>query len=120
MEGIRNERLRGFIRIMGQWTLASWLVFSFGPQLMMQPAPLMAQTPTIAGGPLAGFLRGEVGETVKDAILIDNKRYELREDVTMKDERDQPRELKDFKAGSLVAYHLKMGRIDQLVLILPK
>jgi len=120
MERLRDERLRRFMQTVRRMMLASWLVCSLGPQLTMQAAPLMAQTPTIAGGPLAGFLRGEVGETVKDAILIDNKRYELREDVMMKDDRDQPRELKDFKAGSLVAYHLKMGRIDQLVLMLPK
>jgi hypothetical protein len=120
MERGRNERLHGCTRIMGQWTLATWLVFSFGPQLTMQSALVMAQTPTIASGPLAGFLRGEMEEVLRDTVIIDNKRYELREDVVLKDDRDQPRELKDFKAGSLVAYHLKMGRIDQLVLILPK
>ena len=120
MERERIERLRGSIQTVGRVTLASWLVFSFAPEVMTQPALVMAQTPTIAGGPLAGFFQGEVAETFRDAILIDGKRYDLRADVVIKDDRDQPRELKDFRAGSFVAYHLKMGRIDQLVLILPK
>ena len=106
------------LKIVGRAAFAFWLLF--GMTLPMMAVESTAQTPVMPGGPLAGFLRGEINGIGKDYLSINGKRYDVREDILFTDDRDQPRELKDFEVGSLVAYHLKFGRIDQLVLILPK
>jgi len=86
----------------------------------MTGSAAVAQSTGVPGNPVAGLLRGEVTEVGRDHISIDSKRYDLRPDVIIQDERSQPRELKDIEVGGFVAYHIKYGRIDQLVLVLPR
>jgi hypothetical protein len=104
--------------IVRQGVFACWLVCLATLPLMAVEA--IAQTPVMAADPLAALLRGEVSGIGRDFISINGKRYDLRDNLLVMDDRDQPRELRDFEVGCLVAYHVKFGRIDQLVLILPK
>ena len=106
------------LRMVGHAAFAFWLLL--GTALPMMAVDATGQTPVMPGGALAGFLRGEIKGIGKDYLSINDKRYDVREDVLVMDDRDQPRQWKDLEVGSLVAYHLKFGRIDQLVLILPK
>ena len=106
------------VKMVGRGIFAIWLMCL--TTLPMMAVDTIAQTPVMPGGALAGLFRGEVSGIGRDFISINGKRYEIREDVLVTDDRNQPREVKDFEVGSLVAYHVRFGRIDQLVLILPK
>jgi hypothetical protein len=99
-------------------SLALSLLVCVAPSVVVESA--MAQTAAITTGPLAGFLLGQVSEIGSQHILINNKRYELRDDAVLRDDRDRPRQLKDFEVESHVAYHVKYGRIDEMVLLLPR
>lgn len=72
------------------------------------------------GKDLTDYLSGQVTAVHGGHIVIDGKEYALDADVTVIDDDGRPRTLKDFEVGSPVRFHLKRGRIDVLVLILPK
>ncbi|MEK7269063.1 MAG: hypothetical protein AAB093_06655, partial [Nitrospirota bacterium] len=78
----------------------------------------LAQTSEPA--PLAGFQSGLVTGKQGTTLAIDNKNYQLTPGVSVKDEEGNQKELSDVVPGVEVMFHLKQGRIDQLVLILPK
>ncbi|WP_447978064.1 hypothetical protein [Candidatus Nitrospira bockiana] len=102
-----------------KWTLVATLLTG----LIAATCPffaLVAQAEALNPAQLAGFVKGEVTAVGKDFIAVNHKKYELREDVAIQDDRARPRALKEIEPGSEVLYHLRMGRIDQLVLILPK
>jgi hypothetical protein len=69
---------------------------------------------------LADFKSGQVTEKKGNRLEIDKKDYVLQANVTVKDDEGRPRELSDVVPGTMVQFHLKQGRIDQLVLVLPK
>jgi cytochrome oxidase Cu insertion factor (SCO1/SenC/PrrC family) len=77
----------------------------------------MAQT---EGKDLTDYRSGQVTAVHGSRIVIDGREYELDADVTVVDDDGKSRTLKDLEAGSPVRFHLKRGRIDVLVLILPK
>ncbi len=70
--------------------------------------------------PRTGFQSGQVTGKRGSSIQINQREYLLDKEVTVKDDEDRPRELKDINEGAEVLFHLKRDRIDQLVLILPK
>ena len=78
----------------------------------------LAQTSEPA--PLAGFQSGQVTGKSGDTLQINNKDYTLQPDVSVKDEEGNQKELSDVVPGVEVMFPLKQGRIDKLVLILPK
>ena len=78
----------------------------------------LAQTSEPA--PLAGFQSGQVTGKQGTTLAIDNNSYQLTPDVSVKDEEGNPLQLSDVVPGVEVMFHLKQGRIDKLVLILPK
>ena len=66
-----------------------------------------------------GELRlGKVTAIGKKTIQIENKDYPLDPSVTIKDGVGAPQTLKDIRVGDPVRFHLKRGRIDQLILIM--
>jgi hypothetical protein len=75
---------------------------------------------TSGSGSLADFKPGHVTGKQGNKLEIDKKDYVLHANVTVKDDEGRPRELSDVVPGTMVQFHLKQGRIDQLVLVLPK
>ena len=102
------------------WHAVIAVVLSVAVALVPTASLVMAQATGMPNLPIVSLLRGEVTEVGRDYISIDNKRYDIRQDVIIQDERSQPKGLKDIEVGGFVAYHIKYGRIDQLVLVLPR
>ena len=75
---------------------------------------------TSGSGSLADFKSGQVTDKQGNKLEIDKKDYVLKSDVTVRDDEGRPRELSEVLPGAVVQFHLKQGRIDQLVLILPR
>ena len=69
---------------------------------------------------LADFKSGQVTDKKGNRLEIDKKDYVLQANVTVRDEEGKPRQLTEVVPGVMVQFHLKQGRIDQLVLVLPK
>jgi hypothetical protein len=65
------------------------------------------------------FVMGEVTGKRENAIRIDSKEYSFFADVIVKDQNLTPRTLKDVVTGTQVMFHLKQGRIDQIIILLP-
>lgn len=65
------------------------------------------------------FERGEVTGKRERALLINNKEYSVLTDVTVKDTASTSRALSDVVPGMEVRFHLRQGRIDQIIIILP-
>ena len=63
----------------------------------------------------AGRITGVHGMTIE----IDRKDYELRPDVQIQNPEGAPMEAHDIRKGALAKFHLKQGRIDMLVVMLP-
>ena len=75
---------------------------------------------TSGSGSLADFKSGRVTDKKGNRLEIDKKDYVLQANVTVRDEEGKPRDLSEVMPGAFVQFHLKQGRIDQLVLLLPK
>lgn len=75
---------------------------------------------TSGSGSLADFQSGQVTDKHGNRLEIDKKDYLLKSDVTVRDDEGKQRELTEVAPGAMVQFHLKQGRIDQLVLILPR
>lgn len=71
------------------------------------------------GSELEDFVMGEVTEKRENVIRIDSKEYSFFADIIVKDQNLSPRMLKDVVAGTQVMFHLKQGRIDQIIILLP-
>jgi len=71
-------------------------------------------------GSLADFKSGQVTDRKGHQIEIDKKDYALQANVTVRDDEGRPRDLKEVTPGTFVQFHLKQGRIDQIVLELPR
>jgi L-cysteine desulfidase len=65
------------------------------------------------------FVMGEVTGKQENVIRIDSKEYSFFADVIVKDQNLTPRALKDVVTGTQVMFHLKQGRIDQIIILLP-
>lgn len=65
------------------------------------------------------FVMGEVTGKRENVIRIDSKEYPFLADVIVKDQNLTPRDLKDVVPGTQVMFHLKQGRIDQIIILLP-
>ena len=77
-----------------------------------------AQMPV--GNALTSFLSGQVTAVHDKTLQIDNKNYEIRPDATVKDDEGHPMELSSIVSGAEVKFLLKQGRIEQIVVTLPK
>lgn len=67
-----------------------------------------------------GYQTGQVTARHGQSIQINKKDYAVDDSVTVKDDEDRPRELKDIKEGSEVQFHLRRDKIDAIILILPR
>lgn len=65
------------------------------------------------------FVMGEVTGKRENVIRIDSREYPFFADVIVKDQNLTPRNLKDVVPGAQVMFHLKQGRIDQIIILLP-
>ena len=63
---------------------------------------------------------GEVTANRGEALYIDGNEYPLAVGVMVSDDYGSQKEVKDFVPGTYVKYHLKSGKIDIIVMILPK
>ncbi len=68
----------------------------------------------------ATFQAGQITAKLANGLQIDHKHYPLDTGVTITDDEGRTRELKDLVRGSLVQFHLKQGRVDKIMLLLPK
>ena len=66
------------------------------------------------------LIAGEVTAIRHDELSIDGKDYSLVTGATVVDDTGRFRELNDFVPGTQVKYQLKSGKIDLIVLIMPK
>ena len=71
------------------------------------------------GSEIEDFVMGEVTDKRENVIRIDSKEYSFFADVIVKDQNLSPRALKDVVPGTQVMFHLKQGRIDQIIILLP-
>ena len=65
------------------------------------------------------FVMGEVTGKRENVIRIDSKEYSFFADVIVKDQNLTPMAMKDVVPGAQVMFHLKQGRIDQIIILLP-
>ena len=68
---------------------------------------------------LATFQNGKITAVHGMTIEIDRKDYELRPDVQIQNPEGAQMEAHDIRKGALAKFHLKQGRIDMLVVMLP-
>ena len=68
---------------------------------------------------LEDFVMGEVTDKRENVIRIGSKEYSFFADVIVKDQNLTPMALKDVVPGTQVMFHLKQGRIDQIIILLP-
>ena len=66
------------------------------------------------------LIPGEVTANRGEALSIEGKEFSLAIGVMVSDDYGGQREVKDFAPGTYAKYHLKSGKIDILVLVLPK
>jgi hypothetical protein len=71
------------------------------------------------GSELEDFVMGQVTDKRENLIRIDSKEYPFFADVIVKDQNLSPRVLKDVVPGTQVMFHLKQGRIDQIIILFP-
>lgn len=67
-----------------------------------------------------GYQTGQVTGLRGHTIQIDKKEYEVDASVTVKDDENRQRELKDVKEGSEIQFHLRRDKIDTIILMLPR
>lgn len=113
--GIR-ERASDLLRVTGALLLMGGV--PIGGLTLDRVDEALAQTS--GSGSLADFKSGQVTDKNGNRLEIDKKDYVLRPDVTVRDDEGKQRELTEVVPGAMVQFHLKQGRIDQLVLVLPR
>jgi hypothetical protein len=68
---------------------------------------------------LATFQSGRITGVHGTTVQIDQRDYELRPDVEIQNPEGNLMEAHDIRKSALAKFHLKQGRIDMLVVILP-
>ena len=71
------------------------------------------------GSEIEDFMMGEVTDKRENVIRIDSKEYSFGAGVIVKDQNLTSRDLKDVVPGTQVMFHLKQGRIDQIIILMP-
>ena len=67
-----------------------------------------------------GFERGIVTQVHQTSIEIDNKTYGLKPEIVIVNDQGQPIEIEGVMPNSDVKFHVKEGRIDKMVVSLPR
>ncbi len=101
----------------GQWgtpVRAAWVLLLAGCLVIGSLAGAFAE------GVPPGFTMGKVTAMRHQEIQVNLKNYRLHRTVKVKDDEGKQRELKDISKGSHVMLHLARGRVDQIILILPR
>ena len=112
----RRERARDLLRV----TVALLIIggVPIGGLTLVGVDEGLAQSSGSAS--LADFKSGQVTDKKGNRLEIDNKDYVLKSDVAVRDDEGKKRDLSEVVPGVMVQFHLKQGRIDQLVLVLPR
>lgn len=81
-----------------------------------------AQTPQQAQVYQEGltYYSGVVTAKQRKGIQIDQNDYPLHKELIIQDEEGRERKLQEFATGVRVAFHLKLGKVDQLILKLAR
>lgn len=115
LQEVVNEAVRGVQSVYCVFATAVLLLVNL-PTL---PTAAVAMAASIDASETDSFERGEVTAKRERALLINNKEYSLLAEVTVKDTASMPRALNDVVPGMEVLFHLRQGRIDQIIIILP-
>ncbi len=94
--------------------VAGMLFFLVSPVL---PFPSGQDGVTLAA---TTFLSGVVTSKTGSGIRINDSTYDLDPNVTVKDDEGQVMSVEDVVPGSVVKFHLKRGKIDKIIVILPR
>ena len=89
---------------------------------------LLAAVPAFAAGSghghharaSAAYKSGVVTAKTTSGIQINHRNYVLARTVTVTDDDGQTLDLADFGPGVEVKFHVKRGKIDELIVILPR
>ena len=76
--------------------------------------------PQVAPTSSANLQSGVVTSVGSGNLRIDGTDYPVASQVTVSDDEGHPRELKAVTPEAQVRFHVQHGRIDQLVIVLPK
>ncbi len=107
----RTGRRNGLLRALLMLSLAVIMVFaslSTGLGWVIDPAILKT------------FQDGVVNAHLGQEVRINSKDYALHSQVVIRDEEDRPKSLKDLARGTEVKFHLKTGKIDEIIIMLPE
>jgi hypothetical protein len=118
-DAVERESLR-----MNQRSLTSTSTLVVALMLVLTNLPVIRSSDIAVAGQkedvqLQDFIMGEVTGKRENAIRIDSKEYPFFSDVIVKDQNLTPMALKDVVPGTQVMFHLKQGRIDQIIILLP-
>jgi hypothetical protein len=102
-----------------KFSLVTWLctvILFMAAMSLPSPCWSQAQLPFSTGG----FERGLVTEIHQTTIEIDNKTYGLKPEVMIVNDQGQPIEMGSVVLNAEVKFHVKEGRIDKMVVSLPR
>jgi hypothetical protein len=112
----------------GQSQRDSWILPVFAPTALLiicffsATGRGLAQSPNhSASGPLVNFQSGQVTSPKSGtSVEINDRVFTTKEQVLIRDDEGRPRDEKDLSPGSEIKFHTKEGKIDEIVIILPK
>ncbi len=96
------------------------LIWCAGPIGAAQAHEDNGKPPQVAPAGSANLQSGVVTSVGSGNLRIDGTDYPVDSQVTVSDDEGHPRELKAVAPEAQVRFHVQHGRIDQLVIVLPK
>ena len=70
--------------------------------------------------PAPELYTGQIAQKYTSAVVVDGLTYYLAPNVLLSDDAGNDRDWNDFKKDDFILFHLNAGRIDALVLKLPR
>ena len=105
-----------------RWTRPDRLAFALVTGLLLLVTPTVGSPQ--AGGPqslaLAEYHNGVVTSNSGTVLQIDGRAYRLHPRVRVTDDEGSIRSIQDLKDGEVIKFHLRDGKIDQIIWILPR
>lgn len=115
---VGNERVRSRLDVSWpSYLLAAAMLLLVNFPVILTAAVVMAASTDASE--IDNFEKGEVAAKRDHALLINNKEYSVLADVTVKDTTLTSRNFNDVVPGIEILFHIRQGRIDQIIIILP-
>lgn len=108
------EGRRAGCRRRAAFLLLTALLLMLSPAAGIQPAG--AQEPLA----LAEYRSGVVTDNSGTVLYIDDRAYRLDPGVTVTDEEGRVQAIQGLKRGDVIKFHLRNGKVDQIIWILPR